>query len=127
MAAITEEIIAHCGTLKGMAVVIIEEVITSEEFRLANENYPNYIKVVVDIDRRILAAGGEWHADAEVVLLENGSKQVDLWGGGVDLITKEIEFTSLINTRPGVSNSQEVLDLAIRSKMEEIIRRLFDL
>ncbi|MEK7064351.1 MAG: DUF5674 family protein [Patescibacteria group bacterium] len=110
-----------------MAVVIIEEVITSEEFRLANENYPNYIKVVVDIDRRILAAGGEWHADAEVVLLENGSKQVDLWGGGVDLITKEIEFTSLINTRPGVSNSQEVLDLAIRSKMEEIIRRLFDL
>ena len=127
MAAITEEIIAHCGTLKGMAVVIIEEVITPEQFRLANENYPNYIKVVVDIDRRILAAGGEWHADAEVVLLENGSKQVDLWGGGVDLITKEIEFTSLINTRPGVSNSQEVLDLAIRSKMEEIIRRLFDL
>ncbi len=110
-----------------MAVVIIEEVITPEQFRLANENYPNYIKVVVDIDRRILAAGGEWHADAEVVLLENGSKQVDLWGGGVDLITKEIEFTSLINTRPGVSNSQEVLDLAIRSKMEEIIRRLFDL
>ena len=127
MAAITEEIIAHCGTLKGMAVVIIEEVITPEQFRLANENYPNYIKVVVDIDRRILAAGGEWHADAEVLLLENGSKQVDLWGGGVDLITKEIEFTSLINTRPGVSNSQEVLDLAIRSKMEEIIRRLFDL
>lgn len=108
-------------------MVIIEEVITPEQFRLANENYPNYIKVVVDIDRRILAAGGEWHADAEVVLLENGSKQVDLWGGGVDLITKEIEFTSLINTRPGVSNSQEVLDLAIRSKMEEIIRRLFDL
>mgnify|MGYP001575333627 CR=1 FL=1 len=110
-----------------MAVVIIEEVITSEEFRLANENYPNYIKVVVDIDRGILAAGGEWHVDAEAALLENGSRQMNLWGGGLDLITKEIEFTSLINTRPGVSNSQEVLDAGIRSKMEEIVRRVFGL
>ena len=110
-----------------MAVVIVEEVITPEQFGLASENYPHYIKVVVDIERGILAAGGEWHADAEAVLLENGSKQVDLWGGGVDLITKDIEFTSLINTRPGVSNSQEVLDMTIRRKMEEIIRRLFGL
>lgn len=110
-----------------MAVVIIEEVITQEQQTLANEDYPNYIKVVVDIEKGILAAGGEWHADAEAVLLENGSKQVDLWGGGVDLITREIEFTSLINTRPGISNSQEVLDMTIRGKMEGIIRRLFGL
>ncbi len=110
-----------------MAVVIIEEVITPEQFRLVKENYPNYIKVVVDIEREILAAGGEWHADAEAVLLESGSRQVNLWGGGLDLVTKGIEFTSLINTRPGVSNSQEVLDAGIRSKMEEIVRRVFGL
>lgn len=110
-----------------MAVVIVEESITPEQFRLANENYPNYIKVVVDIERCILAAGGEWHADAEAILLENGSKQINLWGGGLDLVTKEVEFTSLINTRPGVSKSQEVLDMAIRSKMEIVIKRVFGL
>lgn len=110
-----------------MAVVIVEEIITPGQLKSANENYPHYIKVVVDIEKGILAAGGEWHADAEAALLENGSKQIDLWGGGLDLITKEIEFTSLINTRPGVSNSQEVLDMTIRSKMGEIIRRVFGL
>lgn len=110
-----------------MAIVIVEEAITSEQLKLASEEYPHYIKVVVDVERGILAAGGEWHADAEAVLLKGGSRQVNLWGGGLDLITNEIEFTSLINTRPGLSSSQEVLDLATRSKMEEIIRKLFGL
>lgn len=111
----------------GMAVVIIEEAITEDQLLVVREEYPNYIKVVVDIERGILAAGGEWHADAEEVLLRQGSRQEHLWGGGVDLVTKSVEFNSLINTRPGLSSSQEVLDLQIRSKMEEIIRSLFEL
>ncbi len=110
-----------------MAVIIIEETITADQLLIVREEYPNYIKVVVDIEKGILAAGGEWHVDAEEVLLEQGSKQEHLWGGGVDLITKSVEFNSLINTRPGLSSSQEVLDLKIRSKMEEIIRSLFEL
>ena len=40
----------------------------------------SYIKLAVDIERGILAGGGEVHADCESVLLENGSKQVDIWG-----------------------------------------------
>ena len=110
-----------------MSVVIIEKMITADQLSLAREEYPNYIKVVIDIERGVLAAGGEWHADAEEILLKQGSKQEHLWGGGVDLVTKTVEFNSLINTRPGLSNSQEVLDLQIRSKMEEIIRSLFEL
>ncbi|OGD70438.1 hypothetical protein A3A84_03740 [Candidatus Collierbacteria bacterium RIFCSPLOWO2_01_FULL_50_23] len=110
-----------------MAVVIIEEAITVEQLQFSREEYDEYVKVVVDIEREILAAGGEWHADAERVLLAAGSRQEHLWGGGVNLTKNKIEFNSLINMRPGVSASQEVIDQAIRDKMEEIIRRIFKL
>lgn len=108
-----------------MAVVIIEYLITPDQLLLVQEEYGEYIKTVVDIERGILAAGGEWHADAEKVLLENGSKQEFLWGGGVNLSKNKIEFVSLINMRPRVSNSQEVMDTTIRAKMEAIMRRIF--
>lgn len=39
-----------------------------------------YIKLAVDIQRGILAGGGELHADCERVLLEDGSQQQDVWG-----------------------------------------------
>ena len=110
-----------------MAVVIIEAVVSPEQLVLVQEEYGEYVKVVVDIQRGILAAGGEWHADAERVLLGAGSNQDNLWGGGINLSKKKIEFNSLINMRPRVSNSQEVLDQLIRDKMEEVIRRTFGL
>jgi len=36
------------------------------------------IKLAVDIDRDILAGGGQMHADCEGVLLEDGSLQKDI-------------------------------------------------
>ena len=110
-----------------MAVVIVEDIASPDQRGIACQDYPRYIKVVVDIERELLGIGGEWHADAEAELLRRGSKQKDLWGGGLDLVTNSVEFTSLINTRPGISNSQEVLDQEIRTKMEKIIRRAFGL
>lgn len=110
-----------------MAVVIIEDVVSSEQREIACRDYPRYIKIVVDIERGILGIGGEWHADAEAELLRLGSKQQNLWGGGLDLVTNTVEFTSLINTRPGFSNSQEVLIQEVRDKMEVIIRKAFGL
>jgi len=38
------------------------------------------IKAVVDIERGVMAIGGEMHADEEAVLLDDGSREVDLWG-----------------------------------------------
>jgi hypothetical protein len=43
------------------------------------EIYPILIKIVVDIRRRILAGGGEMHADCAALLLAEGSEQDDLW------------------------------------------------
>jgi hypothetical protein len=39
-----------------------------------------YIKLAVDIERRILAGVGELHADCELVLLNDGSVQANVWG-----------------------------------------------
>jgi len=41
------------------------------------------VKFVVDIDLIKLAVGGEMHADAELVLLEEGSSQESLWGANI--------------------------------------------
>lgn len=38
------------------------------------------IKAVVDVERGIMAIGGELLADEEAVLLENGSRRENLWG-----------------------------------------------
>ena len=38
------------------------------------------VKAVVDVERRILALGGELHSDEEAVLLDDGSSQSHLWG-----------------------------------------------
>lgn len=89
------------------------------------EDLVGYVKVVVDVRRKILSAGGKLHVDGERLLLKDGSKQVDLWGGGIDLETNEIDFDSMINLRPNQGNSsREVLDQSIRKEMETVIRGL---
>lgn len=88
-------------------------------------DFDGYIKVVVDIRRKTLAAGGKKHVDGEAVLLKDGSRQQDLWGGGLDLETGEVDFDSMINIRPAQNNpSREVLDQNIRKQVETIIRDL---
>jgi hypothetical protein len=82
------------------------------------------VKYVVDIERRVAAVGGELHADAEQLLLAEGSRQTDLWGAnyyhgkGRD---ECIEYTSLINIRPSQGNrSMLIADPGIRERVREI-------
>jgi hypothetical protein len=82
------------------------------------------VKYVVDVERRLVAIGGEMHADAEQALLEEGSRQGDLWGanyypgrGGDGCI----EYTSLINIRPAAGNrAMELQDPALRDLVRQI-------
>ncbi|HBO97458.1 MAG TPA: hypothetical protein DE315_06505 [Candidatus Omnitrophica bacterium] len=91
----------------------------------AARDFDGYIKVVVDVKQGILAAGGKKHVDGEEVLLKSGSRQEDLWGGGLDLETGEVDFDSMINIRPAQNNpSREVLDQNIRKQVEAVIRSL---
>ncbi len=105
--------------------MIIKQKVNEDTLKKVAEDLNGYVKVVVDVGRKILAAGGKLHVDAEKLMLDDGSKQADLWGGGLDLETGEIDFDSMINLRPSQGNSsREVLDKNMRKQMESIIRGL---
>ena len=76
------------------------------------------MKYVVDVERGVLGLGGEMHADAEQLLLEDGSRQADLWGANYYPGRGRegcIEYTSLINIRPAAGNrSMEIQDPVVR-------------
>jgi len=86
------------------------------------------VRAVVDVEKRIMVIGGELHSDEEARLLENGSRQEDLWG--INLypeLTDEnwLEFDSLINLRPLQNNrSRRVENPEIRKKIIEIVNSL---
>ena len=88
----------------------------------------DFVKVVVDLRRKILAAGCELHADCADELLGNGSKKEDLWGANVYTKDKRVDFVSLINIRPHADNrSMEIQHPRIRKEVESIIRELIEL
>jgi hypothetical protein len=106
-------------------VTVITTSISDETLQLLSEDLHGYIKVVVDIEKNVLTAGGTRHVEGEQVLLASGSKQENLWGGGLDMETLEIDFDSMINIRPLQGNtSREVLQEPVRNKMVEVIRKL---
>lgn len=86
------------------------------------------VKFVVDVERRIVAVGGHLHADAEALLIDQGSRQGALWGGNYypGLDEEEcVEYESLINIRPGAGNpGLEVEDRALRARVREVVLSL---
>jgi hypothetical protein len=109
-----------------MIKIIRQKLSPSEVKSFLGQPYDQMIKFVIDIERNILAMGGELHADAEKILLEDGSSQQNLWGGNFYPLrppAKQIEYTSLINIRPSQGNlSLEQKDQNIRTKMFAIIK-----
>ena len=103
-------------------LLIIRAKVDSESLKRVAEDLKGYIKVVVDVRRGILSAGGSKHVDGEQLLLKDGSRQEDLWGAGLDLETKEMDFDSMINLRPKQNTSREILDQKIREQVERITR-----
>jgi len=91
---------------------------------LAGEIGGFYIKIVLDVEREVLAAGAKMHVDEEKVLMEQGCKRENLWGGGYDLEAKKMTFDSIINNKPGINSSSDILDPNIRTKFEAIVKRL---
>lgn len=108
---------------------IIREIMTFDELnKMAEERFGNMVKAVVDIEKEIMAVDAELHADEEAELLENGSKQENLWGINIypEMPKGEwIEFDSMINLRPSQGNRTRGVDkLEIRQKIVEIVNKL---
>ncbi|MEA3500888.1 MAG: DUF5674 family protein [Candidatus Marinimicrobia bacterium] len=86
-----------------MIKIINEKIDQNLLQELCKEYFETFVKIVVDIDREIIAVGGELHSDAEEELLNGGSIQKDLWGANFYPWKEKgerLEFTSLINIRP---------------------------
>ena len=110
-------------------ILIIRERATPEQIEQMAETYVGLmIKLAVDVEQKILAGGGELHADCERVLLENGSQQENVWGADWYPEVRRVGFESLINIRPRQQNrSMEIKDPVLREKIEVIVRNLLEI
>lgn len=107
-------------------IIAKTEPFTKEEIEKLQEKFDTYIKTVIDVERKICSAGADRHFESERMLLERGSRQEDLWGGGIDLETKVIDCNSLINIRPQQQNtSNEIQDPETRKMFEDVMRYFF--
>lgn len=107
---------------------IIPETLSLAELKQqAATGFGDMVKAVVDVERELIAVDAELHADLETLLLENGSKQKDLWGINLypDLPGEDfLEYDSMINIRPSQGNkSRSVDDPTLRKKIAEIVAK----
>ncbi len=106
---------------------IIKGTLTSGELRQMTAMFGNMVKAVVDVEREIIALDGELHSDLEALLLEDGSRQKNLWGINIypELSGSAfIEFDSMINIRPSQGNaSRGVDDGEISKRIVEIVAK----
>jgi hypothetical protein len=94
---------------------------------MAAGGFGNMVKAVADIERGLLAVDAELHSDLEALLLQDGSKQKDLWGinlypeiSGDDFL----EFDSMINMKPSQGNrSRGVDNETIRAKIIALVQK----
>jgi len=109
-----------------MEIKIIAEIISLGEVKkLAEDTFGDMVKAAVDVEKKIIAIGGELHADAEAILIDNGSEQKNIWGINIypDKPRNEwIEYISLINIRPKQNNrSMKIEDTGLQKRINEII------
>ena len=107
---------------------ILDKPVSIGELReMAAETFGDLVKGVVDVRLGLLAVDAELHSDLEALLLDNGSRQQDLWGINFypDLDGDDfLEFDSMINMRPSQGNvSRGIDDETIRVRIMEIVNR----
>lgn len=105
-------------------MIVADRIDPRELRRLVALVFGDMVKYVVDLRRGVLAVGGEMHVDAEALLLEDGSRQDDLWDAN-DWPARGpeacIEYPSLINIRPARGKgSMLVEDPALRERIRTL-------
>ena len=112
-----------------MTIEIIRAPITRAHLSsLAEAQFGDMVKAVVDVEREIMALGGELNSDEEALLLDDGSSQSNLWGINLYPSADEadwIEYDSMINVRPSQGNRMRgVEDAGLRAKIRRIVNEL---
>ena len=113
-----------------MNIRVITKPLAREELaEIAREGFGDVVKAVVDIEREIMAVGGELHADEETPLMEkHAAKRSNTWG--INIYPKKpdeewIEFDSMINIKPVLGNrSRDIEDATVKEKIRRIVGNL---
>ncbi len=110
-------------------IILINKPITTKELKeIASLSFGDMVKAVVDVNKEIMAIGGELHADEEEFLLQTGSLQKDLWGINIyaDLPKdSRIEFDSMINIRLAQGNrSRGIESKELQDAISKIVNSL---
>jgi hypothetical protein len=88
------------------------------------------VKAVVDVERRVMAIGGGLHVDEQAALLNDGSRQRDVWG--INLYPDQfgsadwLEFDSVVNLRPPANRSRSVQDPATQAQVIAVVNLLVE-
>ena len=105
---------------------IVDSLALAELKEMSQAMYGELVKAVVDVEEKLVVVDAELHVDEEQLLLEQGSKQHNLWG--INLYPEDygtddfIEFDSMINVRPANDNrSRSVENEGIQQAIREII------
>lgn len=112
-----------------MDIEVVTDTIFLEKVKqLAQDSYGDMVKAVADIEKGIIAIGGEYHADAEQLLLIHGSLQDNLWGFNIypnQPRESWLEYYSLINVRPRANNNSQIIqDEYIKEKIKNLTEKM---
>lgn len=107
-----------------MALIVIDKKITKGDIKASREDYPEYIKITIDLEKEIVVIGGEYHADAEKILSDKfNSKRSDIWGGGYNIANNTFEVNAILNLKSGINDSTDILDPKIRNHFLEVVKK----
>lgn len=109
-----------------MAIIIVDHSLAKVDIKKAREEHDTYIKITIDIEQEIIAIGGEYHIDAENILVEKyKSKRSNIWGGGYKIGSEEIIISAISNIKPNFdNNSMEILDKPTRDKFLKLAKKV---
>ena len=112
-----------------MSISIIKESISHSVLaELAKERFGDMVKAVVDIEKELMVVDEQLHSDEEIILIQDGSSQGNLWGINIypdNIGDERIEFDSMINVRPRQGNrSRDVENKDVRNKIIDVVNKL---
>ena len=95
---------------------------------LADKSFGDMVKCVVDLEKGTIAAGAELHADEEALLLDQGSRQENLWGFNIYVHEPReswLEYNSMVNIKPSQNNfSRDLQSEEIKNKIAAVVGKL---
>ena len=110
-----------------MPIYLIKDKATPKQIEEMLLTLKTYIKLAVDVKDRILAGGGELHADCEAVLLSEGSHQENVWGANWIPSKKEVTYEAMLNISSKRKNPSMIIQNSeICQLVEKIVRERFE-